>query len=707
MTRIALYLLLPGLFAACQPESGPTEPTADNWRSYRGDPASSQYSALDLINRENVRDLEVAWTYRTGGAGQRSAIQCNPLVIDGRLYGTSPDLRLFALDAATGRELWTFDPAYNNDKHGGVNRGLAYWKDGADERILLTSANYLLALDAQNGTLITSFGDSGRVDLRLNMDMEPEKVSLTVTSPGVVYGDKIILGSSVGEGYQSSPGHVRAYNVHTGAWEWTFHTIPLEGEMGYDTWQWQTGVQYGGANAWGGLSLDEQRGWVFLATGSAAFDFYGGDRLGQNLFANCVIALNADTGERIWHYQTVHHDLWDYDLPCAPNLLSIQWEGQPRDVVVQPTKMGHLFVLDRETGEPVFPVEERPVPLSAITGEVAWPTQPIPQLPEPFTRQGMTADLLSDISPQSRAFVQEKFAEMQGGGLYTPPSLQGTVAMPGTRGGAEWSGAAVDPQRGILYINANEIPNILQLKPEIPEAMAMNMAPGKKLYQANCSMCHGLEKQGAPPVYPSLKGVTDRYPAAEVQHIIRNGKGSMPGHAHFSAAELEELVAFLAKEEEPVTAADVAVSSAGIRRYLINGYRQFLDQDGYPGIQPPWGTLNAIDLNTGKRLWQQVLGEYPALRDKGVAPTGTQNLGGVIATAGGLLFIGATMDEKFRAFDAESGEVLWETQLPAGGYATPSTYNIAGKQYVVIAAGGGGKCGTPAADYYVAFALRD
>lgn len=681
------------------------------WSTYRGDPTSSQFSGHDQINSGNVKSLQPAWTYRTGGAGSKSTIECNPIVVNGRLYGTSPDLKVFALDAATGTEHWVFDPATKHNLHSGVNRGLTHWAGKADDRILFTSGHFLYALDAVGGQLIPSFGDSGRIDLRYHLEMEPEAVSLTVTSPGVVFGDLIILGSAVGEGYGASPGHVRAYDVRTGEWQWTFHTIPQPGQLGYDTWQWEEGEQYGGANAWGGLSLDEKRGWVFVATGSAAFDFYGGNRLGANLFANCVLALDARTGERQWHYQTVHHDIWDYDLPCAPNLLTIRHEGIEREVVVQPTKMGHIFVLDRETGQPVFPVEERPLPISTVPGEIAWPTQPFPSLPEPFTRQGITEADLSNITPESEEFVREQFRSMRGGTIFTPPSLEGTVSMPGTRGGAEWSGAAVDPHRGILYINANEIPNILQLKAVEQTAASEDtktpMARGRQLFQNNCSTCHGLERQGAPPIYPSLLGLKEKYPAAEVMQLIRTGKGSMPGFAQFSEEELAAITAFLLDPPQVTDTAGVQAASGTAPRYLINGYRQFLDQDGYPGIRPPWGTLSAIDLNTGKRRWRKVLGEYPALREKGIPATGTQNLGGCIVTAGGLLFIGATQDEMFRAFDSENGDLLWEYQLPAGGYATPSTYAIDGKQYVVIAAGGGGKNGTAAGDYYLAFALED
>ena len=704
----SLFLIF--IISACHSEKAThiDHPDYINWNVYRGDKTSSQYSQLDQINKENVEQLQVAWTYHTGDLGERTTIQCNPIIVDGTMYVTSPQLKVIALDAATGQELWKYDPAKEN-KMGGVNRGITYWKEGEDERILFTAGHYLFALNVQTGQLIERFGEEGQVDLRKHLGKPLASISLSVTSPGIIYNRLLILGSALGEGYDAAPGHVRAYDIATGELAWIFHTIPEPGQPGYDTWQWMQGENYGGANAWGGFSLDEERGLVFLATGSAAFDFYGANRKGKNLYSDCIIALNAANGEHVWHYQAVHHDLWDYDLPCAPNLVTINHEGKKVAAVAQPTKMGHIILLDREKGAPLFPIEEREVPDSDVEQEEAWPTQPIPTMPEPFTRQGFSAADLTDITPEAAAYAAKEFAVMRGGPLFTPPSMEGTIMMPGTRGGAEWGGAAFDPATGILYINANEIPNILKLRKVETEVLAG--ASGKNLYQLNCANCHGIERQGAPPAIPALTNLANKYQKKDIVTIVAHGKGTMPAFSQFSENELSAVADFLLDKTSEtmsvVQANQPETEQEVVPRYVIAGYNQFLDQDGYPAVKPPWGSLNAINLNTGKLLWKVPLGEYAELTAKGIPPTGTQNLGGVVATAGGLLFVGAAKDEKLRAFDKDTGKILWETTLPAGGYATPSTYQLNGKQYVVIAAGGGGKNGTKSGDAYVAFALPD
>lgn len=680
------------------------------WQVYRGNPTSNAYSVLDQINRDNVHRLQVAWTFRSGDAreGSRSTIECNPIIVDGVMYVTSPALKVIALDAVTGERIWTFDP-FEGGEASGVNRGVTYWEDSTDRRILTVAGHNLYALDAETGRRIEEFGVNGAVDLRRYLGRDPQQLYVTLTSPGIIYEDLIIVGSALGEGYDAAPGHIRAYNVRTGVLMWIFHTIPQPGEYGYDTWSadaWQT---VGGANAWGGMSLDVERGLVFVATGSPAFDFYGGNRKGQNLFGNSVIALDARTGKRVWHYQTVHHELWDYDLPAPPNLVTVDHGNGPVDAVAQVSKMGYVFLFDRESGEPLFPVEERPVPPSTVEGEEAWPTQPIPVKPPPFARLKFTEEDITDISPEAHAFIFERYKKSRSGSIFTPPSLEGTIQVPGTHGGAEWSGAAFDPATGILYVNSSELPSVHTLvEVEVVAGEEVALASiGENLFKQNaCATCHGLDRKGM-EVYPSLIGVGERLSEDSIGAIIEKGKGQMPPHPRFTEEDLDALVAFLTDSEEIGIKRGPGArgASRADQRYAHTGWEKLTDQDGYPGITPPWGTLNAIDLNRGEILWQVPLGEHPELTARGIPPTGTKNVGGAIVTAGGLVFIGSTMDEKFRAFDKTTGEILWEYQLPFGGYATPSTYEVDGKQYVVIAAGGGGKLGTRSGDAYVAFTL--
>ena len=482
----------------------------------------------------------------------------------------------------------------------------------------------------------------------------------------------------------------------------------LQGEPGYETWDWEAGTSYGGANPWGGFSLDEERGWVFAATGCAAGDFiYGGSRKGENLYSNSVLALDALTGKRKWHYQIIHHDIWDYDNPPAPVLATIEVDGQPRDVAVQFTKMGLTFVLDRETGEPIFPVEERAVPASDVPGEEAWPTQPFPTKPPPLNRLALYESDLTNISPASRNYVLEKFSQHRTGSLYTPASLEGTITTPGHQGGAEWGGGAFDPDTGVIFVNVNEIATINRLEPLVqydPETATASQR-GEMLYGTACVFCHGPNRVGNPPLYPPLSGL-DRSDE-EIADQIRNGKGIMPGFSQYSRRQIDDLISYLRSEPSGTSLGSEEAGNNNSKR--APRYAQiapfFTDQDGYPAISPPWGTLNAIDLNQGEILWKVTLGEYPELVKRGIRHTGTRNFGGPILTAGNILFIAGTADEKIRAFDKFTGKVLWEFKLPAGGYATPSTYLIDGKQYVVIAAGGGGKNATKHGDSMVAFAL--
>ena len=708
ISGIVLLILLAGLVPSCKQK----EQSYSEWSVYRGDPGNSAYSSLDQINTGNVNRLEIAWTYRTGDAdkGNRSTIQCNPIIVNGRMYVTSTKLKLIALEAATGKEIWKFDP-FDGAEATGVNRGVAYWEENKDKRIFFTAGSYLHAINADDGTIITSFGTNGRVDLREGLGREPAKLAVSATTPGVIYRDILIQGSALGEGYDAAPGFIRAYNVRSGEIVWTFHTIPQPGEFGYDTWPTNAYQEVGGTNNWAGMSLDEKRGIVFVPTGSPAFDFYGGNRKGKNLFGNCLLAIEAATGKLRWHYQLVHHDLWDYDLPAPPNLITIKRDEKMVDAVAQVTKMGMVFVFDRDTGEPIFPIEERPVPASSLLGEETWPTQPFPTKPPPFSRQTFSESDITDISPESNAFIKEKIKGAKFGNIFTPQGTEGVVQFPGTRGGAEWGGASFDPEHGIMYVNANEIPLLVKMKLLDLNAEAGALAAlGQRVYTLNnCTTCHGVNRAGT-NVYPGLKELSKRSTEEQVATLLKSGKGQMPAFPNLSNTEVDALIAFLfdKKSSQPLNQELESTSSSETNyRYVHDGWNVLFDQAGYPGLKPPWGTLNAIDLNKGEILWKVPLGEYPELIAKGLPPTGTQNLGGPAVTAGGLVFIGATKDENFRAFDKSSGKILWTYKLPFGGFATPSVYEVAGKQYVVIAAGGGGRVGSPSGDTYVAFALKE
>jgi quinoprotein glucose dehydrogenase len=675
-----------------------------DWPVYRGDPKGNQFAALAQINATNVHKLRRAWEYRTGDASERSTMYANPIVVNGVMYISTPSLKAEALNAATGARIWSLDPAEHNN---GVvirlrNRGVTYWKGAEGERIFHFVRDRVYAIEARTGRLIRSFGSNGYIDLRENLGVDPAGVTVEMTTPGAVYKNLLILGSRVNESYGASPGHLRAYDTVTGKLKWIFHTIPQPGEFGYETWEWPQGETFGGANAWGGVTVDEQRGWVFVATGSATDDFYGGFRKGRNLFANCVLALDATTGQRKWHYQTVRHDIWDYDNPPAPILVTLQSGNASRDAVVQLTKMGLAFVLDRDTGEPIFPVQDVPAPRSDVPGEEAWPAQPIPLKPPPLVRQSITEADLTNITPQAREYALQEFRKYRSGSLYTPPSLQGTLTMPGHLGGAQWHGGSFDAQLNVLYVNVNEMPTINRLRPVYSSdgARSAGTQLGRQIYETNCMSCHGSDRKGTPPLVPGLLSM--KLNRQEFRKVVVEGRNIMPAYRQFRAQELDALAAYLNSAPDTVSS---GVATA--RRYSVDGYLTFTDPRGVPLIAPPWGTLNAIDLVSGDILWKVPLGEYPELAAKGIRNTGTMNFGGAVATGGGLVFIAATADEKIRAFEKHSGRMLWEHQLPAGGYATPSVYMVNGRQYVAIAAGGGGKNGTKSGDSIIAFTLPE
>ena len=682
---------------------------------------STHYSALSSIDTSNVKDLRVAWAYHTGDADtiNHSQIQCRPLVVDSVLYGTSPRLVLFALDAATGKQKWVFDPmdssrnksradfALNN------NRGVVYWEDGNDKRIFYSAGSRLYAIDAGTGRSIPSFGQQGSVDLHDDLGRDVHDLYVVATSPGVVYRDLLIIGTRVSEGSDAAPGHIRAYDTRTGQLKWIFHTIPQPGEYGYDTWKDPNAWRHmGGANSWSGFSLDEKRGILFAPVGSASFDFYGGRRKGQGLFANCLLALDAATGKRIWHFQTIHHDTWDRDLPTPPALVTVMHNGQRVDAVAQPTKTGLVFLFDRQTGAPLFPVNEQAVPVnSMLTGEELSATQPIPSLPRPFVRQTFSDSDINDLLPDtSIRDIRDRLHTYHTGNMFNPQSKEGTVTLPGLDGGAEWGGPAFDPATGLLYINANEMAWVITMKDLPPPGAAGGttsyLEAGKQLYVRNCISCHGPNRKGSGN-YPSLLGIGKKYDAVQFAGLLAGGRRMMPAFKQLSEQEKNALASFIldlrSEQQKKFTPPALAVDSFRDLPYTITGYNKFLSKEGYPAIKPPWGTLNAIDLNTGELAWKVPLGDYPEFAAKGIH-TGTENYGGPVVTAGGLVFIAASRDGKMRAFNKRTGALLWQGDLPAPGFATPVTYSVGGRQFIVIACGGG-KLGTRSGDSYVAFSL--
>ncbi|MFL5543573.1 MAG: PQQ-binding-like beta-propeller repeat protein [Gemmatimonadaceae bacterium] len=684
------------------------------------DSGNTHYSPLDQINRGNVAQLRVAWTYHTGDAppNAHSEIQATPTIVQGILYTTTPALAVVALRAETGILVWRFDPFANRVRDSHVNRGVAYWSDGSARRIFFSAGRRLYSLDAATGRSVSTFGDSGWVDLAAGLGRDVGDAYIVATTPGVIHQDLLIQGSRVGEGEGSAPGDVRAYDVRTGSIRWTFHTIPRPGEFGYETWPMDAWKTAGGANSWAGMTIDRERGIVYIPTGSATPDFYGGDRAGANLFANTLLALDAATGRRIWHFQTVHHDLWDRDLPAAPNLITVMQNGKRVDAVAQITKSGFVFLFDRVSGRPLFSVEERSVPTSDLNGERAWPTQPFPLAPAAFARQSMTAADITELTPRAQAAALKRFRSLRHDGLFTPPSREGSVVLPGFDGGGEWGGAAVDQKTGVIYVNASDVPWIAAMR-EAATITPSTGAPrsGTAVYTAYCANCHGPDRRGSDRA-PALVDVRARLSAEQLRQVIERGQGFMPSFAGLPEHEKSAVIAYLLGQPSPprtaprygATTPASGVAAMQSKRvgapYEFVGYERWRDSAGYPAIKPPWGTLSAIDLNTGSYLWRIALGEHEALKAKGIPVTGTEQYGGPIVTAGGLVFIAATQDAKFRAFDKSTGKLLWETMLPAAGYATPITYSVRGKQYVVIAAGGG-KLGTKSGDSYVAFSLPD
>lgn len=722
MVRSALFpfvvmSLSATLISACGGDNGRTGAGAphityssaqSDWRHYLGDASSAQYSPLTEISTTNVDRLQVAWRYTSEQVDpdEGTQLQTNPLVIRGVLYGVSPHLKVFALNAATGEELWRFNTPRQRSLMPNPNRGLAYWPGNERQRsrLLFSADHFLYAIDAGTGKLSKDFGESGKVDLRQGYaDKDPDSITVNATSPGAIYNNILVLGSRVSEFTGASPGDIRAFDVRSGELVWTFKTIPDAGEAGAETWPENARSHSGGANSWPGISIDHDRGIAYIPTGSATFDFYGADREGDNLFANSLIALDATTGKRIWHQQIIRHDLWDRDLPAAPNLITLNRNGQQIPAVAQVTKTGHVFVFHRETGEPLYPMEEVPVGGAALPGEFPAATQRLPLSPPPFTRQQLTAELLSDRTPYVANAVRRKFDALSYQGLYTLPSMEGTLVYPGIDGGAEWGGAAWDEATQTLFVNANEVPYIIQMV--AGDATDEAVRTPRAAYLIGCSGCHGVDRKGDGISVPSLVNLGERMNAWKAYTIARDGRGRMPANELLPWYGLAAVIGYLYFGDHEAELANPE-KSATQRSFLNAGWQKFVDPDGLPASAPPWGTLTAIDLKTETIKWRLPLGDYPKALSMGHSGFGAENYGGPVVTAGGVLFIGATPDSKFRAFDARSGDLLWETTLPAPGFATPAVYQADGRQFVVIAAGGG-KLGQGSAAEYIAYALPE
>jgi quinoprotein glucose dehydrogenase len=701
--RVVLVLLLaPALLAIASSrllpaQSAPPDQIHTGWSDYLGAPDSAQYSALTQINKSNVSKLELAWFFPAGDNNPEFGF--NPIVVDNLMYVLGRKDAVTAVDVKTHQPVWVHETSTDLM----IGRGLNYWssKDRSDRRIIYNSDNCLRELDARDGKEIVAFGVNGCVDLRQGLGRDPKSINLIQSfTPGRVFENLIIVGSATGEEYGSPPGDIRAYDVRTGRRAWIFHTVPHPGEPGYKTWPPTAWHYSGGTNAWGELTVDLRRGIIYVPTGAPTYDFYGADRKGSNLFSDCLLALDARTGRLLWHFQFVHHDLWDYDATTAPKLITVHRGGKAIDAVAQATKQGFLFVFDRVSGKPLWPIDERAVPKTDMHGEESWPTQPFPTAPPPFARQTLTAE---DVNPyiadeQERSLIHEKILAARNEGLFTPPGRRDTIEMPGNSGGANWGGAAVDLSTNTLYVQAKNAPTLLRLEPKPPKLNPSEFSSpaqmGNAVYVMNCQTCHGEQLNGHPPSVPSLVDAVPRYGADHIRRVLKLGAPPMPSFAGLPATEEEALIAFLSNPQAGqlskqtmawMTSGDNLKGRSGPERYW-SGYGYMFARDGLSDINSPWTTLTAYNLDEGKIKWQIPLGEVSSLVAKGIRDTGSTMRGGVVVTAGGLIFAGTQGDRKLWGYDKDTGKVLWQKDLPAIPDGVPAVFEVDGREYLVICA---------------------